>query len=123
MMTDQPDSIPSGDERKWAAFAHLAALAGIVVPFGGAVLGPLIVWYMKKDTMPFVADQGREALNFQLTVLIASCAGIVLIFIGIGIPLLILLFIVNLVLIWIATFNASEGVAYRYPISLRLVTK
>lgn len=110
-----------GDERKWAAIAHLAGLAGIIIPMGGSVLGPLIVWYMKKDTMPFVADQAREALNFQLTVFIASCAGLLLIFIGIGLPLLLLLFVADLVLIWVATFNASEGVAYRYPVNLRVV--
>ncbi|MBN8798316.1 MAG: DUF4870 domain-containing protein, partial [Stenotrophomonas nitritireducens] len=52
-------------------FAHLAALAGIVIPLGN-LLGPLIVWLVKKDTMPFVADQGREALNFNITVFIAA---------------------------------------------------
>ena len=117
-MTEAP--VP-GDERKWAAIAHLAALAGVIVPMGGAVLGPLIVWYMKKEQMPFVADQAREALNFQLTVFIASFIGLLLIFIGIGVLVLLLLFLADLVLIWIATFNASEGVAYRYPVNLRLV--
>jgi uncharacterized Tic20 family protein len=114
---------PSADERKWAALAHVAALAGIVVPFAGNVLGPLVVWFLKKDSMPFVADQGREALNFQLTIFLASAIGFFLIFLGIGVPLILLLFAVDLVFIWIATFKASEGVAYRYPWSLRLVTK
>jgi uncharacterized Tic20 family protein len=115
--------MPGAEERKWAAIVHVAALAGIIMPFGGAVLGPLVVWFLKKDSMPFVADQGREALNFQLTVFLAMAVCVLLIFVGIGVPLILLLCIVDLVFIWIATFKASEGEAYRYPLTLRLITK
>jgi len=120
---DMTDVAPAAEERKWAAIAHVAALAGILMPFGGAVLGPLVVWFLKKDSMPFVADQGREALNFQLTVFIAMAVSTLLIFVGIGVPLILLLCIVDLVYIWVATFKASEGEVYRYPVALRFVTK
>jgi uncharacterized protein len=67
----------SSDERQWAMFAHLAALAGFVIPFGN-LIGPLIVWQIKKNEMPFVDDQGKEALNFQITVCLAVLVCILL---------------------------------------------
>jgi uncharacterized Tic20 family protein len=57
--TDNPDK----DARLWGMFCHLIAFSGYVVPFG-SVLGPLIIWLIKKDEMPFVDDQGKESLNF-----------------------------------------------------------
>ena len=63
------NEITDSEVRQWGMFAHFAAFAGFVIPFGN-IIGPLIVWQMKKD-MPFVDDQGKEALNFQITVSIA----------------------------------------------------
>ena len=68
---------PSAEQRQWAMFAHISSLAGAILTgaFGGGwgcFIGPLIIWLMKKDTMPFVNDQGKEALNFNITVAIAS---------------------------------------------------
>jgi len=112
---------PSADEKTWAMIAHLAALAGYVVPVLGNVLGPLIVWLIKKDTMPFVDEQGKEALNFQITVFIAFIICIPLCFIVIGIPLLFVVGIGALVLMIIAAIKAQNGENYRYPFALRLV--
>jgi uncharacterized protein len=119
-MTDLITS-PSQEERQWAALAHIAALAGLIVPLVGAIAGPLVVWLIKKDNLPFVADQAREALNFQVTVCIAAAIAFLLIFVRVGVVLLFLLFVADLVLIWIATFKANEGIAYRYPLNLRLI--
>ncbi|MBN8769723.1 MAG: DUF4870 domain-containing protein [Stenotrophomonas nitritireducens] len=101
-------------------FAHLAALAGIVIPLGN-LLGPLIVWLVKKDTMPFVADQGREALNFNITVFIAAFVSGILTLVLIGFLLLIFVGIAWLVLTILAALAANKGEAYRYPFTLRLI--
>lgn len=110
----------SADERQWAMIAHLSALSGLIIPFGH-ILGPLIVWMMKKDAMPFVDDQGKEALNFQITLSIALFVCGLLIFVVIGILLMPLVGLAGLILAIIAGIKSNEGVAYRYPFTLRLI--
>jgi uncharacterized Tic20 family protein len=120
-MTDITTTAPSAQERNWAVAAHLSPLLGLAVWAIGMLLGPLIVWLIKKDEMPFLNDQGREALNFQITVFLAGLVCSALIFLVIGVPLLFALSIFDLVFMIIGAVKASEGVAYRYPINLRLV--
>jgi uncharacterized Tic20 family protein len=120
-MSDLSITSPTAEERQWAMFAHLSALLGLVVWAAGILLGPLIVWLIKRDTLPFVNDQGKEALNFQITVFLAGIVCTALIFVLIGIPLLAALAIFDLVFLIIAAVKANEGVAYRYPICLRLI--
>jgi uncharacterized Tic20 family protein len=124
---EAPSGTPSAEERQWGMFAHLSALAGLIIPFGN-LLGPLVVWMMKRDTMPFVADQGKEALNFQITVsvlcVILLILGVVLSVIVIGVlffPLVGLIGLAALVLSVIGGIKANEGKAYRYPFSVRLI--
>jgi uncharacterized Tic20 family protein len=125
---------PSGieaDQRQWAMFAHLSAIAGAILTSGvggwGTFLGPLIIWLVKKDTMPFVDDQAKEALNFNITVAIVFFALWVLVFVTLGIGLVIAIpawFVIGiawLVFTIIAAIKANDGVAYRYPFSVRLV--
>jgi uncharacterized Tic20 family protein len=113
-------------------FAHLSALVGGLLTSGwagsfGFFIGPLVIWLMKKDTMPFVDDQGKEALNFAITVSLICVALLIMtvMTLGIGllltIPLLMLIGIGSLVFVIIAAIKANEGVKYRYPVSLRLV--
>ena len=114
-----------------AMFAHLSAILGglltSMVGGLGVFLGPLVIWLMKKDTMPFVDDQGKEALNFNITVAIAMVALLVLTFVTLGIgalltvPLMMVIGIAWLVLTIIATIKANNGEAYRYPFTLRLI--
>ena len=122
----------SAEEKQWAMFAHLSALLGGLVTSGwagsiGFFIGPLVIWMMKKDTMPFVADQAREALNFAITVSLACFVLMLLTIMSLAIgalltiPLMMIIGIAALVLIIIAAMKANEGVAYRYPIALRLV--
>ncbi|MDR3385732.1 MAG: DUF4870 domain-containing protein [Rudaea sp.] len=122
---------PGAEEKQWAMFAHLSALLGGIFTgfwFGfGCFIGPLIIWLVKKDTMPFVSDQAKEALNFNITLAIVGVAMLILTVITLGIGLLIVIplgAIVGigwLILTIVAAIKANEGVAYRYPISLRLI--
>lgn len=120
--------LPSAEEKQWALFAHLSALTGLFTGGLGAILGPLVIWLIKKDTLPFVGDQAKEALNFNITVLIAvvllSVVGTVLLVILVGFLLYLLAGLVGLawlVLTIVATIKAGNGEAYRYPLTLRLV--
>jgi uncharacterized Tic20 family protein len=101
-------------------FCHFAAFFGLVFPFGN-LLGPLIVWQIKKDLDPFVDEQGKEALNFQISVALAMVLCFLLMVVIIGFPLLVLVGVAALVLTIIAGIKANEGQAYRYPFVWRLV--
>jgi uncharacterized protein len=100
--------------------AHLSALAGLVI--GLNWLGPLIVYLVKKDEHPFIADQSREALNFNLSVFIYIIISAILIIVVIGFVLLPVIAIAWLVLTIVAAVRANNGEAYRYPLTLRLVS-
>ena len=124
---EAPSGTPSAEERQWGMFAHLAALIGLIIPFGN-LLGPLVVWLVKRDTMPFVADQGKESLNFQITVsvlcVVLGILAFILSFVLIGFllfPVIGLIGLAALVLCVIAGLKANEGAAYRYPFSIRLI--
>jgi hypothetical protein len=111
----------SKDEQNWAMFCHLAALSGFVIPLGN-VLGPLIVWLIKKDTMPLVNQHGKEALNFQITVLIAFVVCMVLTLVLIGLLLMFVVGVGALVLTIMAAVKVSNGqFDYKYPFTLRLI--
>jgi uncharacterized protein len=111
---------PNAEEKQWAMFAHLAAFAGFVIPFGN-ILGPLVVWLIKKDTMPFVDEQGKESLNFQITIAIAGVICVILMFVLIGILLAFALGICFLIFTIIAAVAANKGESYRYPFVIRLI--
>ena len=115
-----PTGVPSAEEKQWGMFAHLSALIGFIIPFGN-VIGPLVIWQIKKAEMPFVDDQGKEALNFQITALIAVVICFVLMFVLIGMLLLPIVGLGILILTIIAGIKANNGEAYRYPFTLRLI--
>lgn len=122
---------PSAEERQWAMFAHLSALLGGLVTGAmggwGWFIGPLVIWLVKKDTMPFVDEQGKEALNFNITVaaifIVLGIFSVVTLGIGLllTIPLMFLVGIAALVFIIMAGIKANEGQSYRYPVSIRLI--
>ena len=118
--TPPPAGSPSNEEKQWALFAHLSALVGYIIPFG-SIIGPLIIWQIKKNEMLFVDDQGKEALNFQITMAIAVIVCIVLMLVLIGFLLIWIVGIVDLIFIVIAAISANNGQAYRYPLNLRLI--
>ncbi|OLF51129.1 DUF4870 domain-containing protein [Pseudomonas chlororaphis] len=121
MSDDQlPQPVPNQEVRQWAMFCHLSALLGIWIPFG-TLIGPLVLWQVKRETDPFIDAQGKEALNFQITVALASLVCFLLMVVLVGFLLFGVLAIGALVLTIIAGVKANEGVAYRYPFTWRLI--
>jgi uncharacterized Tic20 family protein len=118
--TPTPDKIQS-ESRLWAMLSHLTALCGFIgIPFGH-ILGPLIVWLIKKDQFPLVDDQGKESLNFQITMTIYGIVAGLLTLVFIGFVLLAVLVIADIVLVIMASIEANKGTAYRYPFTIRLI--
>jgi hypothetical protein len=116
MPEEYPLFTPSSDDRILGLLAHLLA----IVP-GIGILGPLVIYLVKKDGSSFVAANAKESLNFQLTIIIACIISWILIVVQIGFILLAVLGILNVVLVIVATIRASENKIYRYPFNLRLI--
>lgn len=114
-MNDPVVQSPTSEDRNLAMLAHLL---GIVSGFVGA----LIIWLIKKEQSAFIAEQGREALNFQITMLIGYATAWVLTFVLIGALLFPILMVTNLVLCVLAAIAVSKGESYRYPFAIRLVS-
>ena len=114
-------SLSQKEARKWAMLCHMAALAGLIGNGICFLAGPLVVWLVKKDTDPFVDEQGKEAVNFQITMFIAAfvCAPLILILVGIF--LLIAVGIMMVVFPIIGAIKASDGEHYRYPFAIRFI--
>ena len=122
-MTTETESAAglSKDVRNWAMLCHLSALVGLLGNGIGFFLGPLIVWLIKKEEHPFIDEQGKEAVNFQITMFIAFMIALVLSFVLIGIPLLVALGVLEIVFPIIAAIQASNGTHYRYPLAIRFI--
>jgi hypothetical protein len=124
---NQPDTAapapnaPTQEERTWGMLAHLSAFAGLILPLVGNIVLPLLIWLVRRDRSAFVADQARESLNFNLSVVIASFVCAALVYVFIGILLGVALFVYWLAMTILAGIKAGEGVAYRYPLALRFV--
>jgi len=122
MSTNAPANQSEREERMWAMFCHLSALALYIFPFFGNIIGPLIIWLIKKDQYPLVNDQGKESLNFQISLTIYAFVAFILAFVLIGLPVLLAIPIFQVVMIIIAAIQANEGKAYRYPLTIRFIT-
>ena len=114
-------STSSRDVRTWNVLCHATALAGFFVPWAGHILGPLIVWLAKRSDSPEIDEYGKESLNFQISMLIYNVITGVLCLVLVGFIILVILHILNLVLVIVASIQASEGKFYRYPITIRLI--
>jgi hypothetical protein len=110
----------SKEEKNWAMYCHLSGLAGVLIPLGN-IVAPLIIWVLKRDEMPFLNDQGKEALNFQISVTIYLFVSAILILVIVGIFLLIAIGLFSTIFTIIAAVKAADGVKYRYPLTIRLV--
>lgn len=108
------------DENMWAMLCHISAFTVFFIPFGN-IISPLIIWLIKKDEFPFVDDQGKEALNFQITLTIYVIAASILSIVLVGIPLLIGFLIFGFVVTIIAAIKANDGEQYRYPMTIRFI--
>lgn len=112
------------DARRWAMACHLAGLAWLIwwiVPAIGGILGPLIVWQVKKDEHSFVDEHGKEAFNFQTSMLIYAVVSAVLCSACIGFVLLPAVMVVDIVFAILAAVRAGNGQTYRYPLTIRFV--
>ena len=114
-------STSSRDVRTWNVLCHATALAGFFVPWAGHILGPLIVWLAKRSDSPEIDENGKESLNFQISMLIYNVIAGVLCLVLIGFIILAILHILNLVLVIVASIQASGGKFYRYPMTIRLI--
>ncbi len=110
----------SKEAKQWAMVTHLAAFAAFLIPFGN-IIGPLVVWQLKKDLGPFVEENGKEAVNFQITIAIVALVCTMLMFALVGFLLLPVLGLYWLILTIIAGVKANDGVAYRYPFTIRFI--
>jgi len=108
------------DERTWAMLCHFSAFAGLIFPFGN-FLAPLIIWLIKKEEFPFVEDQGKEVLNFQISMTIYLIGSGILCFILIGIPMVIGFLIFDVIVTLIGAVKANDGFKYRYPLAIRFI--
>jgi len=117
--SEQPEI--TKDARMWAMFCHLAGLAGYLMPCVGNIIGPLILWQIKKDEYPFVDEQGKEAVNFQISMTLYAIISISLIVIIIGLFLLSAVVVVDLIFLLVAAVKANNGQSYCYPFTIRFV--
>jgi uncharacterized Tic20 family protein len=108
------------DACMWAMFCHLAGLGGFlpVVPILGGIIAPLVLWQIKKDQFAFVDEQGKEAVNFQISILIYAA---LLCLTCIGIALVPAVYIFDVVFLLIAGVKANNGEHYRYPLTIRFI--
>ena len=113
------------DARMWAMFCHLAGLTGYIMPVVANIVAPLIIWQIKKDDFPFVNEQGKEAVNFQISMslylIISAILWVPLSFVCVGVFIPIAIGIVDLVFLLIAAVNANNGHHYRYPLTIRFI--
>lgn len=120
------------EARQWAMFCHLAALAQFVLPTLGNIIGPLVVWLLKKQDHPFIDDQGKEAINFQISMSLYSwllpavsamliCVGVGLLLLPIAIIAVLVIAVVSIILSIMAALQASSGQPYRYPMTIRFL--
>ena len=128
--TTPPAETPAGsmskNEQTMGMLCHLTALAAFLIPgvghvFGGHLIGPLIVWMIKRNEMPFVESQGKESLNFQISITIYGILASILIIVLIGFVLLAAVAIFNVVCVIMASIETANGKPYRYPLCIRFI--
>ena len=106
--------------RKWGMLCHLTALSGFIIPFGN-IIGPLVIWLLKKDDIPFVDEQGKASLNFQISMMLWVGIGVLLCFVVIGFLILPVLGVLEIIFIIIASIKAYEGKTFNYPLTIKFI--
>ena len=112
---DLHDHSSTREERTLAMLTHLSPLVGL------GIVAPLVVYLLKRDESPFVADQAKEALNFHITVMIALICSVILMVVMIGAVTMIVVGISATILSIVSAIRANDGQVYRYPYTLRLI--
>ncbi|MFW6357885.1 MAG: DUF4870 domain-containing protein [Chroococcales cyanobacterium] len=115
---------PTESEKQWAMFSHLGFFAGFLFPFGNIIV-PLAIWLIKREESAFIDEHGKEIVNNQISFTIYAIACIILmftlIFLVIGLPLILILVIVNIIFVIQAALKAQQGLQYRYPLTFRFI--
>lgn len=112
--------VPDREERQWAMLCHVSAMLMYVTAIGGLV-APFVIWLLKREEMPFVADQGKETINFQITILLALTVSVILMLVVVGFVTFWALLAFHFVITLVAAVKVTEGVAYRYPLCWRVL--
>ena len=115
-------TLSAEEVRKWAMICHLSALVGLLGNGIGFLIGPLVVWLIKREDDPAIEKQGKEAVNFQLTMFLAMFVSLLLAFVLIGIPLLFIFGLMMVIFPIIAAVKTGNRERYRYPISIRFIS-
>ena len=118
---EEAGAMSQKDERTWATFCHVAAFAGLIVWYCGNIIGPLVVWLVKRQESAFVDENGKEAVNFQISMTIYYIVATVLILALIGFVILPALFVFNIVCTIMAAVKANDGKEFRYPLCIRFI--
>lgn len=108
------------EDRIWAIICHLSGLCGFLFPLGN-VVGPLVIWLVKRESSPYVAVHAKEALNFNLSIAIYAAIATLLIFVYIGAVFLFAIFFFWIISLAMAAIKASENKTYRYRLMIRFV--
>lgn len=116
----EENRILSETERNWAMLCHLSAFAGFFFPFGG-ILGPLICWLSRKDDSEWVNVNGRNSLNFELSILLYTVLALPLCLIILGIPIIGVLWLIKIISITVASIKASKGQLFKYPLLIPFI--
>lgn len=118
---NEPHAELTKDDRLWGMICHLSTFCAYIgIPFGN-IIAPLIIWSLKKDQSQFVDYNGKEALNFQISITIYALFAVVLVFFFIGIPILLAIGAADVVFTIIAALKANNGEYYRYPMTIRFI--
>ena len=110
------------DARKWATVCHLSALVGLLGNGIGFLLGPLIVWLLKREDDPFIDEQGKEAVNFQITMFLVMLLAGILALLLVGFLIMAVVGLVMIILPIVAAIQANEGRPFRYPFTIRFIS-
>jgi uncharacterized Tic20 family protein len=121
LAAETPELGVSGDAKTWGMFCHLAALSGYIGVPCAHIVGPLIIWQIKKNEHPFCDEQGKESLNFQITMTLAMILCVPLFLVIIGFFLIGIIALMDLILTIMAAVKAYNGVHYRYPFTIRFI--
>ncbi|MCL1144240.1 DUF4870 domain-containing protein [Shewanella gaetbuli] len=114
------DDTPSKEARNMGVLIYASSFAGYIIPMG-SILGPLIVWLMKRDEFEFANECGKNCVNFKISLFIYACISFLLMFVGIGFILVGVIALVDIICTIIAIIKASEGTAYKYPLTIRFI--
>ena len=107
--------------RTWAMLCHLSALLAFIGIPCGNLLGPLVIWLIFRNEFPLVDQEGKEALNFQISFTIYALIAAVLVLILVGIGLIVILAIADIILVIMATVKVNNGEKFKYPLTLRFL--